>query len=133
MSTRVGTSTAWWPFAAGVPLIESGTQGALGQVRAIIKGKTQCYECNPRAPPKEYPICTIRTSPTSHVELHRVGWSSLFKKIFGGEETDLVDTAEGAPRAAATRETGGLSSQRASSSAVLLRIDGESGVVSLRP
>lgn len=71
-------------LAAELPLIESGTQGYLGQVRAIIRGKTQCYECNPPAPPKAYPICTIRNHPDKPV--HCIAWAKelLFKKIFGG-------------------------------------------------
>lgn len=71
-------------LAANVPLIESGSQGYLGQVRAIIKGRTQCYECNPPAPPKTYPICTIRNHPDKPV--HCIAWAKelLFKKIFGG-------------------------------------------------
>lgn len=72
-------------LAAKVPLIESGTEGYLGQVRAIIKGKTQCYECNPPPPTKTYPICTIRNHPDKPV--HCIAWAKelLFKKIFGGK------------------------------------------------
>lgn len=83
-------------LAANVPLIESGTTGYIGQVRAILKGKTMCYECNPPPAPKEYPICTIRNHPEKPV--HCIAWAKelLFKKLFGGEETDLVDTAEDA-------------------------------------
>ncbi|KAL1521397.1 hypothetical protein AB1Y20_021062 [Prymnesium parvum] len=79
---------------AGVPLIESGTQGYLGQVYVILKGKTQCYMCDPPAPPKTYPICTIRNHPDKPV--HCIAWAKelLFKKLFAGEETDLVDATE---------------------------------------
>ena len=82
-------------LAADVPLIESGTQGYLGQVRAILKGKSQCYECDPPPPPKTYPICTIRNHPDKPV--HCISWAKdlLFKKLFGGEETDLVDASQG--------------------------------------
>ena len=41
-------------LATGVPSVESGTQGYLGQVRAIVKGVTMCYECNPPQPPKSF-------------------------------------------------------------------------------
>ena len=83
-------------LAAEIPLVESGTQGYLGQVRAIIKGKTQCYECNPPTPQKTYPVCTIRNHPDKPI--HCIVWAKelLLKKLFGGEETDLVDSAEGA-------------------------------------
>lgn len=115
-------------LAAGVPLIESGTQGALGQVRAIIKGKTQCYECNPPAPPKEYPICTIRNHPDKPV--HCIAWARelLFKKIFGGEETDLVDTAEGGEAAGGGDEEtgGGAAAELPPPPPPLVREDGES-------
>lgn len=34
-------------LSVGIPLIESGTEGYVGQVRAIVKGKTKCFECDP--------------------------------------------------------------------------------------
>ena len=34
-------------LASGVPLIESGTEGYLGFAKPILKGRTECYECNP--------------------------------------------------------------------------------------
>jgi ubiquitin-like 1-activating enzyme E1 B len=67
------------------------------QVRAILKGRTKCFECDPVAPPKSYPICTVRNHPDKPV--HCIAWAKelLFKKIFGGEDTDLVDTSEEQP------------------------------------
>jgi ubiquitin-like 1-activating enzyme E1 B len=67
------------------------------QVRAILKGRTKCFECDPVAPPKSYPICTVRNHPDK--PMHCIAWAKelLFKKIFGGEETDLVDTTEEHP------------------------------------
>lgn len=35
-------------LAAGVPLIESGTAGYLGQVQVIKGGVSECYECTPQ-------------------------------------------------------------------------------------
>lgn len=106
-------------LSAGVPLIESGTEGYLGQVRAILKGKTQCYECNPPKPAKSYPICTIRNHPDKPV--HCIAWAKelLFMKLFGGEETDLVDTSEDAAEGAdgAVAEEGTPSSAAAPSAA----------------
>jgi len=32
-------------LAADVPLIESGSTGYLGQCQVIVKGETECYEC----------------------------------------------------------------------------------------
>ncbi|GAA0160121.1 ubiquitin-protein ligase [Lithospermum erythrorhizon] len=52
-------------LAAGVPLVESGTTGFLGQVTVQVKGKTECYECQPKPAPKTYPVCTITTLPVA--------------------------------------------------------------------
>ena len=81
-------------LAANVPLVESGTAGYLGQVRAILKGSTKCFECDPIPPPKSYPVCTIRNHPSKDV--HCIAWAKelLFKRLFGGEETDLIDANE---------------------------------------
>ena len=54
-------------LTGNVPLVESGTEGYLGQVRAILKGKCKCYECDPPPPPKTFPICTIRNHPDKDV------------------------------------------------------------------
>ncbi|KAJ6164749.1 hypothetical protein N7470_003421, partial [Penicillium chermesinum] len=42
-------------LAANVPLIESGTTGFNGQVQVIEKGKTECYDCNPKPTVTTYP------------------------------------------------------------------------------
>jgi ubiquitin-like 1-activating enzyme E1 B len=47
-------------LAAGVPLVESGTAGYLGQTYVIKKGETRCFDCEPVSDQKTYPICTIR-------------------------------------------------------------------------
>ncbi len=40
-------------IAKGKPLVESGTAGYIGQV-TVIKGKvTECYDCQPKATPKQ--------------------------------------------------------------------------------
>ena len=102
-------------LAANVPLIESGTQGYLGQVRVILKGTSQCYECNPPPAKKEYPVCTVRNHPDKPV--HVIHWAKtlLFERVFGGKETDLIDTAEGAPAADGNAE--GASAEEASATA----------------
>nr|XP_023027633.1 SUMO-activating enzyme subunit 2-like [Leptinotarsa decemlineata] len=65
-------------LAADVPLIESGTSGYSGQVELIKKGVTQCYECQPKAPQKTFPGCTIRNTPSEPV--HCIVWAKhLFK------------------------------------------------------
>lgn len=65
-------------LTANVPLIESGTAGYDGQVELIMKGKTQCYECTPKAAQKSFPGCTIRNTPSEPI--HCIVWAKhLFK------------------------------------------------------
>ena len=44
-------------LSVGIPLIESGTEGYVGQVRAIVKGKTKCFECDPPRARLPSPAC----------------------------------------------------------------------------
>ncbi|GAB2291786.1 SUMO-activating enzyme subunit 2 [Dionaea muscipula] len=86
-------------LAADVPLIESGTTGFLGQVTVHAKGKTECYECQPKPAPKTYPVCTITSTPSKFV--HCIVWAKelLFAKLFGdkNQENDLnVRSGDGA-------------------------------------
>ncbi|PON77399.1 SUMO-activating enzyme subunit SAE2/Uba [Trema orientale] len=78
-------------LAADVPLVESGTTGFLGQVTVHVKGKTECYECQPKPAPKTYPVCTITSTPSKFV--HCIVWAKelLFAKLFGdkNQENDL--------------------------------------------
>ena len=78
-------------LAAGVPLIESGTTGFNGQVQVIIKGKTACYDCNPKATPKTFPVCTIRSTPTQSI--HCIVWakSYLLPELFGVSEEEVPE------------------------------------------
>lgn len=75
-------------LAANVPLIESGTTGFNGQVQAIKKGVTECYDCNPKPVQKSYPICTIRSTPSQPI--HCIVWakSYLFPELFGVSESE---------------------------------------------
>ncbi|KAG5247805.1 SUMO-activating enzyme [Salix suchowensis] len=75
-------------LAAEVPLVESGTTGFLGQVTVHVKGKTECYECQPKPAPKTYPVCTITSTPSKFV--HCVVWAKdlLFAKLFGDKNQD---------------------------------------------
>ncbi|KAL6346856.1 hypothetical protein AAG906_002973 [Vitis piasezkii] len=78
-------------LASDVPLVESGTTGFLGQVTVHVKGKTECYECQPKPTPKTYPVCTITSTPSKFV--HCIVWAKdlLFAKLFGdkNQENDL--------------------------------------------
>jgi len=81
-------------LAAGVPLIESGTSGYLGQVQVIKKGVSECFECLPQEPPKTFPVCTIRLNPSTPI--HCIVWAqSIYKRFFGekveGEENQDED------------------------------------------
>ncbi|CAD7698859.1 unnamed protein product [Ostreobium quekettii] len=78
-------------LAAGVPLIESGTAGYLGQVNVHVKDLSRCFECDEHAAPKTFPICTIRNTPEKPI--HCVVWAKdlLFPRLFGRQDavTDL--------------------------------------------
>ncbi|KAL9109159.1 MAG: hypothetical protein Q9227_006084 [Pyrenula ochraceoflavens] len=73
-------------LAANVPLIESGTTGFDGQVQAIKKGKTACYDCTEKEVPKSFPVCTIRSTPSQPI--HCIVWakSYLLPELFGVSE-----------------------------------------------
>ncbi|KAI5363029.1 Putative THIF-type NAD/FAD binding, ubiquitin-activating enzyme, SCCH domain, ThiF/MoeB/HesA family [Septoria linicola] len=80
-------------LAADVPLIESGTTGFNGQVQAIKKGTTECYDCNEKPVQKSFPICTIRSTPSQPI--HCIVWakSYLLPELFGTSEEDSSDVA----------------------------------------
>eukprot|EP00808_Paulinella_micropora_P008508 g7627.t1 len=72
-------------LAAKRPLIESGTQGYLGQVTPIWGRETECFECQPHPAPKTYAVCTIRNTPDQPV--HCVVWAkAAFATLFGPED-----------------------------------------------
>ncbi|KAF9136095.1 E1 ubiquitin-activating protein uba2 [Mortierella sp. 14UC] len=75
-------------LAANVPLVESGTAGYLGQVTIIQKDKTECFDCQPKETPKTFPVCTIRSTPSTPI--HCIVWakSYLFGLLFGNAEDD---------------------------------------------
>lgn len=78
-------------LAANVPLIESGTTGFNGQVQVIIRGKTECYDCNQKETPKSFPVCTIRSTPSQPI--HCIVWakSYLFIEMFGTSEDEVPE------------------------------------------
>jgi ubiquitin-like 1-activating enzyme E1 B len=69
-------------LAAGVPLVEAGTTGYLGQVNVIdVASQTACFECQTVETPTVYPICTIRSTPTQPV--HTIVWAKeCYKLLF---------------------------------------------------
>ncbi|KAL8680714.1 MAG: hypothetical protein Q9186_003112 [Xanthomendoza sp. 1 TL-2023] len=78
-------------LAANVPLIESGTTGFNGQVQVIVKGKSECYDCNTKETPKTFPVCTIRSTPSQPI--HCIVWakSYLFTEVFGTSEDEVPE------------------------------------------
>ncbi|CAO1614961.1 unnamed protein product [Sympodiomycopsis kandeliae] len=79
-------------IAANVPLVESGTTGFLGQVQPIVKDLTACYDCTNKVTPKTYPVCTIRSTPSTPI--HCVVWAKtwLFTQLFGeDDETEALE------------------------------------------
>ncbi|KAG8904242.1 E1 ubiquitin-activating protein uba2 [Tulasnella sp. 403] len=81
-------------MAAGVPLIESGTAGYLGQVQPLLKARlvtqdvTECFDCMPKETPRTFPVCTIRSTPSTPI--HCIVWakSYLLPQLFGEAEDD---------------------------------------------
>ena len=70
------------------PLIESGTQGYLGQVVPIIPGKTKCFECDPQpSQTRTYAACTLRDTPDKPV--HCVVYAKhVLNVLFGPVDED---------------------------------------------
>jgi ubiquitin-like 1-activating enzyme E1 B len=66
------------------------------QVSVHIKGRTECFECQPKPTPKTFPVCTLRNTPDKPI--HCVVWAKdmLFPLLFGAsEDSDLNETAAG--------------------------------------
>lgn len=78
-------------IASERPLVDGGTTGYLGQVTTILKGKTACYDCQPKAAPKGFPVCTIRSTPDKPI--HCIVWAKhLFNLLFGVKDDDNAVT-----------------------------------------
>lgn len=94
-----------------IPLIESGTTGYSGQVEVIIKGKSQCYECLPKATPKVYPMCTIRNTPKEPI--HCIVWAKfLFSELFGqNDEKVSLDVNTKADSSSTAENSFGMSTR----------------------
>ena len=57
----------------------------------LKRGLTRCYDCLPKAPPKTYQVCTIRTLPEK--PLHCIIWAKhLFGVMFGPEDESILLT-----------------------------------------
>ena len=44
---------------------------------------SECFECQPKAAPKSFPVCTIRNTPDKPI--HCIVWAKdlLFQRLFG--------------------------------------------------
>ncbi|AMD22009.1 HGL331Wp [Eremothecium sinecaudum] len=80
----------------GTPLLESGTAGFDGYIQPLIPGKTECFDCTAKETPKTFPVCTIRSTPST--PLHCIVWAKnfLFQQLFSGvtEDIDTEDNSE---------------------------------------
>lgn len=81
-------------LAAEVPLIESGTTGYLGQVTAHVRGRTACFECNPKPVPKSHPICTLRDTPDKPIHCVVYAADLLFPRLFSADPNAKSDLDE---------------------------------------
>ncbi|KAF8121528.1 hypothetical protein EV363DRAFT_1363686 [Boletus edulis] len=81
-------------MAAGIPLVESGTAGYLGQVQPLLKDRTECFDCIPKPAPKSFPVCTIRSTPSQPI--HCIVWakSYLLPQLFGEDEDGSTELDE---------------------------------------
>eukprot|EP00792_Barthelona_sp_PAP020_P008602 TRINITY_DN3230_c0_g3_i1.p1 TRINITY_DN3230_c0_g3~~TRINITY_DN3230_c0_g3_i1.p1 ORF type:complete len:492 (-),score=130.06 TRINITY_DN3230_c0_g3_i1:1869-3344(-) len=71
--------------ALKIPLIDVGSSGSLGQSITIIPTKTECFACRDKPAPKQYPVCTIRKTPTKPI--HCIVWAkSIFQQLFSKEQ-----------------------------------------------
>lgn len=73
------------------PLMESGTTGFDGQIQPIFPYVTECFECQPKATPKTYPVCTIRSTPSQPI--HCITWAKefLYHQLFDELEDQTQD------------------------------------------
>ena len=76
-------------LTAARPLVEAGSTGYIGQSRVIINDLAECYECQKKESPKVYPVCTIRSSPSTPV--HCIQWAKMiFELLFGASDDSSV-------------------------------------------
>ncbi|CAH2350126.1 ubiquitin-activating enzyme E1-like [[Candida] railenensis] len=80
------------------PVMESGTTGFDGYVQPIFPYKTECFDCQPKATPQTFPVCTIRSTPSKPI--HCITWAKefLFQQLFDesveGDAEDLSNATD---------------------------------------
>lgn len=68
-----------------IPLVNSGSEGYLGNVQTSLKNLTPCYNCFVKNETKVIPICTLRSKPDK-IE-HCVAWAkNLFEILYTNSE-----------------------------------------------
>ena len=66
----------------------------MGQITLISRGRTECYDCLPKAPARTFPGCTIRNTPSEPI--HCIVWAKhLFNQLFGAEDPDEAVSPDG--------------------------------------
>jgi ubiquitin-like 1-activating enzyme E1 B len=103
---------------AGVPLVECGSTGYLGQSTIHYGGVCECYDCSPKQPPKKFPICSIRSTPEKPV--HCIEWSKqLFQLLFGDKETSILSESGDSEAAASVEEGAKVSGESVTEEAII--------------
>lgn len=76
------------------PLMESGTTGFDGQVQPIYPYFTECFDCQEKATPQTFPVCTIRSTPSKPV--HCIVWAKefLFQQLFSFSTLQEIPEAQ---------------------------------------
>eukprot|EP00474_Spongospora_subterranea_P009596 CRZ10054.1 hypothetical protein [Spongospora subterranea] len=76
-------------LALDIPLIESGTEGYIGQTTTVRRGFTECFECQPKAASQTFAVCTIRNTPDQPV--HCIVWAKyVLSMLFGPPDADNI-------------------------------------------
>ncbi|KAK6461939.1 hypothetical protein DFJ63DRAFT_206297 [Scheffersomyces coipomensis] len=76
------------------PLMESGTTGFEGQIQPIFPYHSECFDCQAKETPKTFPVCTIRSTPSSPV--HCITWAKefLFYQLFDEADSTELNSAD---------------------------------------
>jgi ubiquitin-like 1-activating enzyme E1 B len=73
-------------YLLNIPLVNSGSEGYLGNVQTSLKNLTPCYNCIVKNNTKSIPICTLRSRPEK-IE-HCVAWAkNLFETLYTNNES----------------------------------------------
>lgn len=52
----------------------------------MLQGLSECYDCTAKPTPRSYPVCTIRSTPSTPI--HCIVWAKtyLFPQLFGAKD-----------------------------------------------